>query len=208
MAINPYVNNYNFANTQNLFNDLVIESIKFKGIDVHYLPRDIINFDEVFGEGNQYSFANTHIIEMYLTNVESWGGMGDIMSNIGILLDNEATFIVSKSRFETELSGVLTMPREGDLIYFPLTKSFFEINHVDHESEFYPAGSYYVWELKTTLYTYDGADIETSNTEIDAEIEKFPVSNTEFTEPSDNNTFSTFEDLYIDDTESNPYGFD
>lgn len=208
MATNPYINNYYYANTQILFNDLVVESIQHKGIDVHYLQRDIINFDELFAEGHQYSFSESSPIEMYLLEVEGWSGQGDLMSNIGIILDNEATFIVSKTRFEEEFGPELKMPREGDLIYFPLTKSFFQISHVDHESEFYPAGNYYVWELKTTLYTYEGSDINTSNTEINTEIAKFPVDEFTNTEPSDNDLFTSYENDYIDDSESNPYGFE
>ena len=40
-------------------------------------------------------------------------------------------------------------PAEGDLIYFPLTDSLFEIKFVEHENPFYQLGSLY--SLRTSL---------------------------------------------------------
>lgn len=208
MATNPYFNHISYANTQNLFQDLVTESIKIHGYNFNYLVRDIDDFDTIFGEGIQYSFSNNHIIEAYIYNYENWGGQGDMMSKFGIMLDHQMITYISKARFTEEFDGVLTMPREGDLLYFPITKSFFEINHVNHESQYWPQGANYCWELKSTLYKYEGSDFDTGNTEIDTEIAKFPVSNTSMAEPTDNDDFDTLEDDLIDTSEQNPYGFD
>ena len=35
---------------QNLYEDIVIESLKIYGQDVYYLPRDLVGEDKIFGE--------------------------------------------------------------------------------------------------------------------------------------------------------------
>lgn len=207
MSLNPYFNNYTYPGTQTLMQNLADEAIKQKGIDIYYLPRDIVSFDSIFGEGKEYSFANTSAIEMYQVNYENWGGAGDMMSKFGIQIKNEATYIVSRRRFEEEFAGIRTMPQEGDLLYFPITRSFMQITHCDHESLFWPGGSWYVWELRATLYTYDGSIIDVDNTEIMAEIANFPVNDTDTTPPDDSAEFTAEAPGVIDNTESNPYNF-
>lgn len=205
MALRPCFNNYSFANTQSLMDDLITEAIQQKGFDVNYVPREIVNYDEILGEGETYTFANNYIIEMYLENTENWGGNGDIFSKFGIQITDEATFIVSKSRFSEELSGIRTMPREGDLIYLPFSQSFLQIKKMEYDSQFWPQGQNYVWELKTELFSFSGEEFETGNTEIQTEIEKYPVSNTEMFIPTDNDELDIEKDLYIDFSENNPY---
>lgn len=208
MSLNQYFNNYTHSPTQNLFQDLVDESIKQKGIDIYYLPRNILNFDEIFGEGKEYAFANTTPIEMYQVNYSNWGGQGDMMSKFGIQLRNEATYIVSRRRFEQEMDPVRTMPQEGDLLYFPLTQSVMQITHCDHESVFWPAGSWYVWELRAELYNYDGSLINTDNQELQDEIANFPVNNTETTAPDDTASFNNEANTLINTSETNPYNWE
>ena len=49
MATNPYFNkNYSSQSEQDLYDDLMEESIKIHGIDVSYLPRDIQKIDSLF----------------------------------------------------------------------------------------------------------------------------------------------------------------
>ena len=42
MATNPWVSSGGFRPEQNLYEDLVIESLKFYGQDVYYLPRELV----------------------------------------------------------------------------------------------------------------------------------------------------------------------
>jgi len=205
MALNQYFNNYQYANTQNLVNDLVVESIKAKGVDVNYIPREIVNFDEILGEGETYTFSNNYIIEMYMENVESWGGQEDIFSKFGLQIQDEATFVVSKSRFIEELTGIRNMPHEGDLLYLPFSQSFLQIKKMEYDSSFWPQGQNYVWQLKTELFSFSGEEMDTGNSIIQSEIARYPVSNTEMFMPTDNVELDTEEGLYIDYSEDNPY---
>jgi hypothetical protein len=207
MALNPGFNNYNFANTQNLFNNLVIEAIQSKGFEINYMPRDIINYDEIFGEGDQYKFANNYIIEVYMTNVEQWGGQGDIFSKFGVEITDQATLIVSRTRFTEEIGDVRTMPREGDLIYVPFSKSFLQIMKMEYDSPFWPQGANYVYEMKCELFSFANEELDTANTTIQDEISIFEGdANTAFM-PFDNDQLTSEQSDLIDYTEENPYGF-
>jgi hypothetical protein len=55
----------------------------------------------------------------------------------------------------------ITRPREGDLIYFPLSRSLFEINFVEHESPFYPLGKRYSYFLTCEMFSYSMEKIAT-----------------------------------------------
>lgn len=165
MATNPYFNVINAKNEQNLVEDLVIETIKIHGMDVHYLPRTIVNKHFAFGEDPISRFTSQKPIEMYLENVNGFEGDQDLISKFGFEVRDNATFVVSKKRFQKETEMV--RPLEGDLIYFPLTKGLFEIKYVEHEAPFYQLGKNYVFKLKTELFQYSEETIETGEDSID-----------------------------------------
>ena len=110
---------------QNLYEDLIIESLKIYGQDVYYLPRTIVNENTILGEDVASSFTSAYKIEMYLENTEGFEGEGNIFQKFGMEIRDEATFIVAKRSWQ-KLVGVWNSdinddrPFEGDLIYLPL----------------------------------------------------------------------------------------
>lgn len=208
MATNPYYNNYNYANTQSLVDSLVVDAIKAKGIDVNYLIRDIVGeYDHILGEAENYEMTNANnVIEMYLENVEQWGGAGNLFSKFGVEIHDQATFIVSKSRFEEVFSSQgVNYPREGDYIWFPFSKSMFQITEMVYDYPFWQFGNNSVYVLKAELATFANEDFDTGNTEIQTEVEGFEGdANTSFI-PFDNPYLTDEEEHYIDHTEENPY---
>jgi hypothetical protein len=205
MAINQYFTNYQYANTQTLVDNLVVESIKQKGLDVNYIPREIVNYDEILGEGETYTFANNYIIEMYMENVMEWKGQGDIFSKFGLSIQDECTLVVSKSRFIEELDGVRNMPHEGDLIYLPFSQSFLQIKKMEYDSSFWPQGQNYIWQLKCELFSFSGEEFNTGNTTIQSEISRYPVSANNSFMPDDSDELDIEELLYTNNDEGNPY---
>ena len=158
---------------QLLYEDLVIEALKIYGTDVYYLPRTIVNEDVLFGEDPTSNFNNSSKIEMYIDNIEGFDGEGDLFTKFGVEIRDEATFVVSRHRWKTQIARADNAeqgdrPTEGDLIYLPLTKSFFEINHVEHEQPFYQLANVPVFKMRCTLFEYTGEDMDTGNTDIDA----------------------------------------
>lgn len=175
MPTNPYFNKYNRASEQNLVEDLVIESIQIGGIDVYYLPREIVDLDKILGDDPTSAFLSHKSIEMYVETINGFQGDGDILSKFGLQVRDSASLLVSKKRFKNETG--LVRPREGDLIYLPLTKGLFEVKFVEHEKPFYQLGKNYVFALSVELFQYNHETFETGEEEIDslAELQKYSL---------------------------------
>ena len=121
---------------QNLYEDLVIESLKIFGQDVYYIPRTLVNRDNILGEDPASSFDDAYLIEAYIENQDGFEGAGDLYQKFGLEIRDEANFIISKRQWE-KLIGLynntldsIERPKEGDLIFLPLSNSFFEITFV------------------------------------------------------------------------------
>ena len=125
-----------------LYENLVIESLKIYGQDVYYLPRDLVDEDKIFGADPASSFNSSYKVEMYTDKLEGFDGRGDLFTRFGVEIRDEATFVVARRRWEQTVAQYdndinSDRPREGDLIYLPLSNSLFQINHVEHEMPFY-----------------------------------------------------------------------
>ena len=158
---------------QNVYEDIVIEALKMYGQDVYYLPRDIVNEDTVFGDIESSRFNSSYKIEMYIENIEGFDGEGDLFTRFGVEIRDEATFVVSRRRWSQTVSKydneiTVDRPKEGDLIYLPLSKSLFEISHVEHEQPFYQLANLPVYKLRAALFEYNSEDLDTGIGDIDA----------------------------------------
>ena len=180
MAINPYFKKY--SGDASIIEDLTIETIKAMGHDFIYIPRTLVNVDELFGEDTLSKFDDGYELEMYIQNTDGFEGEGDILTKFGLEIRDRMTLVLSKSRFEKVVGlheGEITKPREGDLVYFPLSKTLFEINFVEHENPFYQLGKLYTYVLTCEVFTYSQEDIDTGITDIDnveAERQYFMVN--------------------------------
>ena len=174
MPTNVYFNTGTTAE-QRLYENLIIEQLSVFGQDVYYLPRKLVNEDTLFGEDVSSSFNDAYIIEMYLDNIEGYEGQKEMMTRFGIDMQDEATFVVSKRRFEELISTdqnliVSSRPNEGDLIYFPDGKKMFEISFVDHDDPFYQLQNLPVYKMRCRTFEYSHEDMATGVSAID-EIE-------------------------------------
>jgi len=150
-------------NEQFLQQNLVEEYIKMFGMDVLYIPRQMIAKDNVFNEEVVSQFDDSYIIEAYLENFDGFQGGGDLLTKFGIRQTDEITMVISQQRFSDLISQFLLLdqdielgerPSEGDLIYFPLSSNYFEIKFVEHEEPFYQLGKNYTYKLKAELFEY------------------------------------------------------
>ncbi len=158
---------------QNLYENIIIESLKIYGQDVYYLPRTLVNEDRIFGDDVPSQFNSSYKIEMYIENIEGFDGEGDLFSRFGVEIRDEATFVVARKRwsqtigkYQNEISSV--RPNEGDLIYLPLTKKLFQINHVEHEQPFYQLGNLPLYKMRCQLFEYNDENLDTGVDTIDA----------------------------------------
>ena len=165
MATNPYFNkNYSSQSEQDLYDDLMEESIKIHGIDVRYVQRDIQKIDSLFKDVEVSRFETTFEIEMFIDSVEQFGGEGDFLSKFGVEIRDTLELTVMVNRFETLGIG---RPKEGDLIFFPFNKQLFEVMFVEDEQIFYTLGKKFVYRLKLELFEYSNQMINTGIEDID-----------------------------------------
>ena len=146
------------------------------GQDVYYLPRDIVNEDRIFGDDVPSRFNSSYKVEMYIENVEGFDGEGDLFTKFGVEIRDQATFVVARrrwtttvNRFDNEINS--ERPKEGDLVYLPLSNSMFQIMAVEHEQPFYQLSNLSVYKLRAELFEYNDEDLDTGVDAID-DIEK------------------------------------
>lgn len=171
MARNLYFSD-KVRSEQNLYENIVIESLKMYGQDVYYLPRTLVAEDRILGEDVPSTFDTSYKIEMYIENTEGFDGEGDLFTKFGVEIRDEATFVVSRKRWNSTVGQVNNQitgvrPREGDLVYLPLSNSLFEIQHVEHELPFYQLANLPVFKLRANLFEYTGEDLDTGISTID-----------------------------------------
>lgn len=95
------------------------------------------------------------------------------MSKFGLDIQDDATFIVARRRWEQFVSIdnnviVSSRPNEGDLVYFPKGNKLFEITFVDHDDPFYQVQNLPTYKLKCKTFEYASEVIDTGIAEIDA----------------------------------------
>jgi hypothetical protein len=160
------------ASEQALYEALIIEQLQVFGHDVYYLPRKLVAEDTLWGEDVLSSFNDAYQIEMYMEEVEGYGGEKELISKFGLEIRDEANFVVSRSRWNTVVSSDANLiessrPNEGDLIYFPRIKKLFQIDFVDHDDPFYQVDNLPVYKLSCSTFEYSSEDLDTGISAID-----------------------------------------
>ena len=175
MATNVFFN-HAVKTEQNLLEDLIVESLRIYGHNCFYLPRNIVNEDTILGDAASSSFDDAYEIELYLEGNDGFEGEGELYSKFGIETRESANFIISRRTWQrfVSLDGNLATglrPNEGDLIYFPLSNSLFEIKFVEHENTFYQLGKLYTFKMSCDLFEYSGEDFNTDISAIDTDMD-------------------------------------
>jgi hypothetical protein len=223
MTTNPFINNVSYKPTQDLLEELSIESIKMHGMDVYYIPRKFRKKDDIFGEDALSYFSDHFKIEAYLENNTGFAGDGQIIQKFGVELKQEIVLTLSRKRFAEEAAKLnvasdrpaeIYAPFMGDLIYFPLSKALFEIKYVEPFNVFFQQGKLYTYQISCELFKYSMENINTGNSEIDR-IEDDAVG--EYTTTQDgtylmdkktfneNSTIQSLSDNIIDFTDKDPF---
>ena len=166
---------------QGLVQDLVNEQLRMYGLECHYIPRKLMTSSTIMREVTESRFEQALPLEAYLMNVDGYAGQGDILSKFGVRVTTEATFVISRERFEESVSPfleqqeddyeVVNRPREGDLIFSPLGKKLFEIKFVEHEKPLYQLRKNYTYQLTCELFEYEDEVIDTNVNVIDEVVQ-------------------------------------
>ena len=98
-----------------------------------------------------------------------------------------------KARWETFLNNAdLTAdrPQEGDLVYFPTTNAFFEIQFVEHEQPFYQQSALPTFKLSCTRFEYSSERLDTGISTIDSVEDSLTTDTMQFQFSLENETGS------------------
>jgi len=110
MAVNKHFHTSGVAavtSEQNLYKDLVTEAIQIYGHDVYYLDKTLVAEDTVWGEDSLAKFNTQASIEMYMEDADGgYAGERELMTQFGLQNLSEATFVVSKSRFQDKTKQI------------------------------------------------------------------------------------------------------
>lgn len=161
MARNTYFSQGSVGE-KDLYEDMVVEALSIYGQDVYYIPRDIVSSDDIINETIESKFNDAYLVEMYIENTDGFDGDGDLLGKFGLEIRDQVSLIVARRSFTRATRGSnLVRPKEGDLIYIPLSKSLFELKFVEHEQPFYQLNNLVVYKLQCELFEYRGEDIDT-----------------------------------------------
>ncbi|AGB06992.1 hypothetical protein [Vibrio phage XZ1] len=155
--VNPYFNWVNHTNEQNLTDMLVAESIINRGVECVYIRREMQNVDLVFGEDPLSKFTKNFRMALYVESFDGWDGDGDWYSKFGFQVNDEMNVCINPKLFAQQGDG--NQPLMGDLIYFPLANSLFEISWVEREDPWYMNGVLPMRKMKMTKFVYSGEEI-------------------------------------------------
>ena len=165
MSTNSYFRTFDAKNEQELLHSLVTESIQIYGHDVSYIPRTLVNTDTILGEDSISEYKDAHSVEMYIKSVDGFEGEGDLISKFGLEVRDQIVFSLARRAWERLDLG--SRPKEGDLIFFPLTSKLFQIMFVEHETPFYQNGALPTFDLTCELFVYSDEKLDTGIDTID-----------------------------------------
>jgi hypothetical protein len=171
--VNSYFQSFNtgVASEQDLYEDLIIESIQIYGFETYYLPRHIVEEDDLLNEEISSKFDKAYQMEMYLQELDGFEGE-DILSKFGYQTNDSCTLVIAKRRWDTLGPGDAydpkqTRPLEGDLVYIPFSDTMFEIRFVEDQKPFFQLNDLPVYQLQCDLFDYESQDFDTGISDID-----------------------------------------
>lgn len=165
-----FFNNYAASSEQELFEDLIVESVRIHGIDCQYVVRSLGNFDRMYLTDDQSVYQDAYLLECYLENVQGFGGDREFMSKfLGAEIRDQITMTIPRRTFANEVASQteLTRPREGDLIFFPFNSRVFQIKYVDQYNMMFAFGTFQSWKITCELFEYSNEVFDTGIPELD-----------------------------------------
>ena len=117
---------------------------------------------------------------MYFENNTGFAGENELINKFGLEIRDDTTLVVSKRRFEEHVANKATLtatgrPNEGDILYVPLLKGFFEIQFVEDQEPFYQLGNIPVYKLRVTRWEYASEKLDTGQGVIDQAEDKYTL---------------------------------
>ena len=158
---------------QDLYNELIKETIFIHGIDTMYMPRTSqSSVDLLFGEDPTSKFTEAYPTAVYVQSVDNFEG-GELFSKFGLEVRKQARFLIAKDHFKKDIPSTYSRPREGDLLFMKNFNALFEIKYVDEEYFFYNFGNtnIYGYSLVCEKFRYSNERVATDVPQIDNTVD-------------------------------------
>lgn len=138
----------------------------------------VVDKDTLYGEVPLARYNNAYPVEMYIKNVDGFGGDGTFLSKFNIEIRDEIEFSISSRIFAEEVGVAedLFRPREGDLLWFPMVERMFKISFVNQRPVFHQLGTIAFIDLKCQMFEYSNEIFNTGIYEIDQISEDFSMT--------------------------------
>lgn len=161
---------------ENLYRDLISEMVNFYGLDCTYIARTSMSeFDDLFGDDPTKSFTEGYKIPVYILTAENFDGDIATFSKFGVILNKQLKLLMSHEQFQAATDQALGVrPREGDVIWMPNFKAFFEIKFCNQDHFFYAFGNagkpFYGYELLLEEFRYNNEIVKSGDKIADKKI--------------------------------------
>ena len=138
-----------------------------------YIPRTLVNKDELFGEDALSRFDDAYGIEMWMETQEGYEGEKELVSRFGLEIRDETTFIVSRRRWDNTVSNdanliVNTQGLMKVIWYICLQlRNCLKSAFVDHDDPFYQVDNLPVYKLYCRTFEYSSEVLDTGIYAID-----------------------------------------
>ena len=167
--INPFFSKFNNVQEQELYQDLIVESIQIYGMEVYYIPRNLVNFDQLYLTDDQSTYTTPIQVPIFIENVDGFQGQKDIFTKFGLEIRDQVTLSMAKRTFDRVIKPITGQerPLEGDLIFFTVNKKVFQIKFTNNKEIFYPLGVLPLFRLTLELFEYSDETFNTGIPEID-----------------------------------------
>lgn len=176
MAGSPYFRNYNSPVEQDMIESLVHEALRMYSADLYYIKRQQLNQDNVIVDDKLSKFSASYPIGCYIKTVDGFTGDGQFLSKFGVEIRDQVVLTVSRREFKgcvIDNDDSFTRPREGDLIFFPMTGKLFEITFVDYKPVMYQFGSLQSYDLTCEVFAFNNEEFATGFDFIDNIFKKY-----------------------------------
>ena len=97
---NPFFSNTTgYTGEVNLFDDLVREQIKIYGVDLMFMPRRMLNLDDLLHESTKNAFELAMPIPSYIKTFDGYDNGLEALTKFGVRNADEITIQISRSEF-------------------------------------------------------------------------------------------------------------
>jgi hypothetical protein len=134
--------------------------------------------DKIYGEDNVREYNDAGMMEMYIKNVDGFGGDSQFLSKFNLEVRDTITFSMSIRSFENEVGQQFSLdrPREGDLIWFVPSSRMFKITYVEKYPVFLQLGSTPFYDIKCEMFEFAGERFNTGISFIDTTMDALSPS--------------------------------